>query len=285
MQGLSQVGFTVPLGNGKPVGASEGIQKGRLIDVGFLELDGPRSLGSPASSLLLVKPIAEGLGNPGHVADGIQQDLRIQRTAQGAGVVELVGPVGVVDGARQLVGPGTDDPAEQVPQVVAVAGEVLGQSPQQHRMGGRVVAAEVVHRIHDAAAEEVAPEPVDGGLGEIGVRSDPPGHLAPREAGPVVRHPGAVQQSGGHLLAGAGVQDAQLGRAGNVGGDLPAVGAVEDHRFRIGAEPEHGPEKGRHAPELILGPALIGVVVALGAIQAASHEDPNFLTHHVFGGR
>ena len=131
-------------------------------------------------------------------------------------------------------------------------------------MGRRVVAAEVVHRIHDPSTEEVAPEPVDGGLGEIGMGGDPLGHLAPREAGPVERHPGAVEQGGGHLLAGAGMEDPQLGGAGDVGGHLPAVGTVEDHRFRIGAEPEHRPEEGRHAPELVLGPALVGVVVALG---------------------
>ena len=164
-------------------------------------------LGAPASSLFLVQPIAVGLGNPGHVTDGIQQDFRVQRPAQGTGVIELVGPVGVVDGAGQLIGLGTDDPAEQLPQVVAVTGKVFGQLPQQLRMGGRVVAAEVIHRIHDASAEEVTPEAIDGGLGEIGVGRHPLGQLAPGKPGPAVRHPVAVQQGGRHLLAGAGVED------------------------------------------------------------------------------
>ena len=285
VQGLGQVGPAVPFGHGKPVGASEGVEEGGLIDVGFLELDGTGPPGSRAPPLFLVEPIAESLGNPGQVTDGIQQDLRVQGTARGAGVVESVGPVGVVDGAGQLVGMGTDDPAEQVPEVVSVAGKVFGQSPQQLRMGGRVVAAEVVHRVHDPSAEEVAPEPIDGGLGEIGVGGDPLGQLAPGKAGAAEGHPGAVQQSGRHLLSGAGVENPQLGGTGDVGGDLTAVGAVEDHRFRIGAEPEHRPEESRHPPELILGPALVGVVVALGAVQAPPHEDPNLLAHHVFGRR
>ena len=38
-------------------------------------------------------------------------------------------------------------------------------------------------------------------------------------------------------------------------------------------------KESRHAPELVLTPGLIGVVVALGTIQAAPHENSDFFGH------
>ena len=45
------------------------------------------------------------------------------------------------------------------------------------------------------------------------------------------------------------------------------------------AHAEHAREEGRHAPELVLAPVFVGVVVALRAIEAASHEDADLFGH------
>src|SRR5687768_3944860 len=45
-------------------------------------------------------------------------------------------------------------------------------------------------------------------------------------------------------------------------------------------DPEHTREETRHSPKLILAPVLVWMVMTLGAIEAASEEDPHFLRHH-----
>ena len=61
---------------------------------------------------------------------------------------------------------------------------------------------------------------------------------------------------------------------GQVGGLLRMV---EDDRPHL----EEPSEKGGHAPELILAPVFIGMVVTLRAVEAASEEDANLFGHHI----
>ena len=49
--------------------------------------------------------------------------------------------------------------------------ELFGKPLQQLGMRGRIGGAEIVHRVHDAAPEEVAPNSVDRSFGEVGCRT------------------------------------------------------------------------------------------------------------------
>ena len=51
--------------------------------------------------------------------------------------------------------------------IEAALDEFLGQVIEQLRIGRRVAGANVVDRIDDAGAEQVAPHPVDKALGEV----------------------------------------------------------------------------------------------------------------------
>ena len=55
---------------------------------------------------------------------------------------------------------------------------------------------------------------------------------------------------------------------------------IEYHRPHF----EEPSEEGGHAPELILAPVLVGMIVALGAIEAASEEHADLFRHRI-GGR
>ena len=80
-------------------------------------------------------------------------------------VVAVVGVPLVGDDGR-LIGPGVDDGAHQVAQIEIVRHEILGQRIQQGRIRRRIGRANIVHRIDDALAQEIAPHPVGDRLGE-----------------------------------------------------------------------------------------------------------------------
>ncbi len=44
---------------------------------------------------------------------------------------------------------------------------------------------------------------------------------------------------------------------------------------------EHAGEESGHAPELILAPVFVRMIVALCAIETAAEEYPDFFRHHV----
>ena len=52
---------------------------------------------------------------------------------------------------------------------------------------------------------------------------------------------------------------------------------IEDHRTHF----EQPREEGGHAPELVLAPVLVGMVMALSAVKAPSEEDADLLGHHI----
>ena len=71
--------------------------------------------------------------------------------------------------AGEVIGFGGGDPADQGLDVVAGVAEVGGQAVEEFRVAGRVMVAEVVDRVDEAAAQEVAPGRVDEGAGELEV--------------------------------------------------------------------------------------------------------------------
>ena len=73
-------------------------------------------------------------------------------------------------GAGQLIGLRGRDGADEKFQVELVVGELLGQQVEQFGMAGGAVAADhLVDRLDQAGAEEVGPDAVDGGAGEVGI--------------------------------------------------------------------------------------------------------------------
>ena len=56
---------------------------------------------------------------------------------------------------------GRDDHAHQGAEVVAAGDELVGQVIERFGMAGRVVVAEVIDRIDEAAAEQLGPDAVD----------------------------------------------------------------------------------------------------------------------------
>src|SRR5262249_12605234 len=89
---------------------------------------------------------------------------------------------------------------EEVAHVEPGGDELTRQLIEQFGMARGVFVVEVVHRVHYADAEEVPPEAVDGGAGEVGVvrRRDPFGQ---GDAGAGARLPGrllAVEEDGPH---------------------------------------------------------------------------------------
>ena len=56
---------------------------------------------------------------------------------------------------------------------MAVLAEIRCQGGQQLGMRGRIGGAEIVHRIHDAAREEISPDAIHRRFGEVGMRGHP----------------------------------------------------------------------------------------------------------------
>ena len=85
-------------------------------------------------------------------------------------VVDLVVLVPLVRGDRELVGARLADQADRRGgRRSRWLDELPRQIVEQLRIGRRVAGADVVERLDDADAEQVAPEAVDVALGEVGV--------------------------------------------------------------------------------------------------------------------
>ena len=71
----------------------------------------------------------------------------------------------------------TGDRPQQELDVVILSDERLGEFIEQFGMAGRVRRAEIIHWFNDADAEQMTPQPVYRGLGEVRVlrRGDPVG--------------------------------------------------------------------------------------------------------------
>ena len=117
----------------------------------------------------------------GHPVDGVVEDLGRQPPGGRVRVVDLVVLVPLVRRDRELIRPRLADQPDDVPGVEAALDELVGQVVEQLGVGRRVAGADVVERLDDPDAEEVAPEPVDVAPGEVRVvlRGQPGGQLLP----------------------------------------------------------------------------------------------------------
>ena len=106
---------------------------------------------------------------PVDAMDGVVQHLGRQPAGQGVRVVEPVVFVPVVGLVRKLVGPRLADRADELPHVEVAGDELVGEVVEQLGVGRRVAGADVVDRLDDADAGQVAPEAVDVAAGEVRV--------------------------------------------------------------------------------------------------------------------
>ena len=226
---------------------------------------------------------------PGRRADdgmeGVVEGLRREAAGEGMRVVDLVVVVPAVVVHRQPVRPRGADLGEDVPHVEAAVDERPGQVLEEGRVRRRIAGPDVVDRIDDPGAEQIAPQPVDVALGEVGILGG--GHpggelLAPahpfrlgmgaikgklrrhRLPGPLVRH-----------LATPPVDDDLVERLGPLDG-RPANAPIAT--LGVAVEPDLGEERGRLVV-LILRPAFERMVVALVAVEAHAQEKVGRVLH------
>ena len=138
------------------------------------------------------------------------------------------------------------------------------EAVEQRVVAGGVGVAEVVDRLDDPAPDQVKPDPVDQALGEervAGARQ--PGRQAdPPVLGRRVVEDRAAQGLGLHRPAGARLVD------------VARSGGVDDFFFREVAllATDLREERGETVI-VVLRPALEGVVMALGALDAHAQEE------------
>ena len=110
-----------------------------------------------------------GAGDPGDLADRVEQDLSLQCLGDGVReVLQVVAVLGHGD-ARELVEPRTQQSAGEGLQVEFQFDHVFGQCGQQRLVDRRVRLSQVIDRLDKSAAEVVSPEPVGDGSSEEGV--------------------------------------------------------------------------------------------------------------------
>ena len=228
-----------------------------------------------------------GLGAGGE-REGIDHLLRAQATRMGVTEVNRVILVPLVLHNGELIGARLADGLHQLAQVEAVLHELRRERVEQFRIARRIAGADVVHRIDDAAAEEVAPDAVRHRLGEERIlRRDEP-----------VNHRHATVIANRH---GLGVADRNLGRDGRVGLEMLHLAAVVlvindllggDHERTAGlgeddlladlAFFETNLRKVRaHLVILILRPLLERMVVTLVAVEAHAQEGLRDILGHL----
>ena len=282
VQGPAQVGPRPLLREHGPGGLAIVVQNPGAVNIGQLDVNGAGAGRQPPFPVT-VALLLEDQGDPRHRGDGVEQHLGIQGARQRMRVVGAVFPVGWVGPAAELVGPGAHDGFHQMAKIMVVVPEVLCQCRQQPGVGGRIGRAEIVDRLHHSSAEKIAPYPIDRRLGEKGMSGHPLGQPDPRVGPFRLRQEGAVQEGRKHLLPGAGMKhfatpalDEQV--------HLLTGWVLKDDRTGLLPPPSyqvHASEECSQPPKLILAPGFKGMVMALGAVQPASHEDSDLFGHLV----
>ena len=107
--------------------------------------------------------------------DGIKQHLGRQALGHKASVVDRVVFVPAIGDVRVLVGARLANGPDQLLHIEAAGDEIPGQSIEQLGIRRRVAGADVVDRLDDAHAKQIAPQAVDIALGKVLVvlRGDP----------------------------------------------------------------------------------------------------------------
>lgn len=254
VEGLAEVGvhFDFAGADAGALGAAEGAEE-VVGDIAVGDLDGAGALGQAVEFIL-------GLGDLG---EGIEHDLGALAAEEGVGEIAFVAAIGVVEVGAELVAAAVADVADEAFEIVLVLGEALAEGVEEFGVGGGVGDADVVDGLDDADAEEVAPDDVGEVFGEEGVFG----------AGEPLDEDLAA------VFGGFFGDDAaeELGLGGLFGNEVVyfAGAGVEDDGFAgvFGLFAADLGEEGGEAIVVVHGPAVEGVVVALGALEAHAHED------------
>jgi hypothetical protein len=128
--------------------------------------------------------------------------------------------------AGQRVGVGEHQGADQQLDVVAAGDEGAAQLVEQLGMAGGVLGGQVIDRVHQADAEEVGPQAVGQGAGEVWVvrRGDPVGQRGARVG--AAGRDRSVEETSGDGAAGAGDGQVAVAFSGEEGGLTPEVVAL-----------------------------------------------------------
>ena len=224
--------------------------------------------------ILELRPVSGGDG------DGVQHLLGTEPARTGVGEVEGVVLVPAVGNDAQLVGLRPADVPHEMAQIVAALHKFHRQRIEERRVAGRIAGADVVHRIDDAASEEIAPKPVHCGLRKVGIvgRGQPFG-----EGGAAILTGGngrrfAIRNLRRDGLIGLGmpdfatveilVNDVLRHLLGGVGFVRPDQGVASERAPLEGYLREIGAER----VILVLGPALERMIVALVAVETNTQE-------------
>ena len=285
MQGLAEIGLVVPSSHRIPLRPAIDVQEPGSVAGGKLQIDGPCSRGRGLVGVDFSAGRHEVLGDAGRGRNSVQQHLCFEGSRQRVGVVDAVFSIPRIGPAGELISPGQDDAPDQVLQIVSVLAKILGQPIQQTGMSGRIPQAEVVHRFHQPSSKEMAPVTIDGGPGEVRMVRHPASQLQALIGSGSRRQDRPVQEGGLHPGPVPGVGDLLEDQRGL--SHLPVVlflsrRIVKDDLVRPAPDVGGSTEEGGEPPELVLGPQVVGMVVALGAIHAAAEEDPELLRHHPF---
>ena len=195
--------------------------------------------------------------------DDVEQHLCPETAYTAVGEVARVGGVGLVGAGGELVSARGADVVNQALEVVVVLREALGQGGEQFRIRGGVADADVVHGFDNADAKKVRPDHVGEVWGEEWIfrGRQPLGHdgAAILRSGDL-RH-GAAEELGRHVSSAKRVLH------------LAAAPVVNDHFSRIlRVLATYLGEEGGERVVVIHRPAVERVVVALGTLDAHTHE-------------
>ena len=160
MERLHDRGVGIALAGGilVGIGATEDVEKGCWGAV-RPELSGPR----------LFRKAGVGGRHAGDVVDGVGEDLGAEPLPVVAGKVAEVAGIGGVGEARAIPHRRAEDRGEEFFLVAAPGAKLGDEGIEEGRVCGGIGGPEVVDRIDDADAEQIPPDPVDGGAVEEGV--------------------------------------------------------------------------------------------------------------------
>ena len=255
MQRLGEAGvhFHLARANRLTSGAPEGRQE-VVSRVAIGDLHGPRTERQTGELVLRLRHLSERVE---HHLGALTPDPGLRK------IVQIV----LVRGVRlrgALVGRRVADVADKGPEIVLVFPlKFHCKGLQQFRIRRRVADAHIVDRINDPHPEEVRPNQVRDILREVSVL---------RRSHPVCHHFASI-------LAGdvGGLSSEELGRHVASTDEvlhLAAAAVIDD--LLAGINPLLAPdlrEERRPAVVVVHRPAIEGVVVTLGTLEAHSHED------------
>ena len=230
--------------------------------------------------------VRRATGNSEH---GIEESFRGQPAREGMRVVHGVILVPLGRANRELIDARLADKLDQVPRIEVMVDELAREIFEQGRIAGRVAGANIVERLDDAGAGEIAPKTIGIARGEETVlgRADPGRKLLAPAGLLLYLALGRKRKNRRRYFAGAVVLDFAFGGVGY--SFVKRLGildraAADLFTFALGVFLQgHLGEISGQMIVLILGPALEGMIVAFVAIEPRGEEKMGRILHRLRG--